>query len=78
MLQIPKFTDLDVCQIEDWIPEGEYNPHSVRPWLLHDHGFTVAVCFASSLQDALDIAVDCDKLDQFKVETEDYDEDSLA
>jgi hypothetical protein len=68
---IPKFTDADVVNVEDWIPAGEYNPHKVRPWLLHDCGFTLAVVFASCLQDVLDIAVDNNKLDQFKIEESD-------
>jgi hypothetical protein len=28
-----KFTDADVVDLDSWIPEGEYNPHRVRPWL---------------------------------------------
>jgi hypothetical protein len=73
-----KFSDDDVVNKDDFIPKGEYNPHNVRPWLLHDHGFTVAVVFASSLQDALDEAVDADKLDRFQVteaEMADYPDD---
>jgi len=62
-----KFTDEDVVDIDDWIPAGEYNPHNVRPWLLHDHGFVLAVVFADCLQDAIDEAVDADKLDRFLV-----------
>ena len=67
------FTDADVVNPDDFIPAGAYNPHGVRPWLLHDHGFTVAIIFASCLQDALDIAVDEGKLDAFQVS-----EDELA
>ena len=62
------FCDKDVVNIEDWIPIGESNPHRVRPWLLHDHGFTLAVVFADCLQDAIDEAFDTGKLDCFKVE----------
>jgi hypothetical protein len=61
------FDDEDVVNADEWIPKGEYNPHNVRPFLLHDHGFVVAVAFASSLQDAIDAAVDADKLDRFQV-----------
>ena len=70
------FTDDDVCNPDDAIYAGDYNPHNVRLWLLHDHGFTVCVVWASSLQDALDEAVDCDKMDRFLVTEEnkaDYD-----
>lgn len=62
-----RFEDSDIANPDDWIPKGEYNPHNVRPFLLHDHGFTVCVVFASNLQDALDAAVDADKLDRFQV-----------
>lgn len=78
-----KFTDADVVNPSDYIPKGESNPHHVRPFLLHDHGFPVALVFASNLQDALDIAVDEDKLDGFQVSEDDLaeygeDEDGIA
>lgn len=38
-----KFADCDVVNPEDFIPTGSYNPHKTRPFLLHDHGFVVAV-----------------------------------
>ncbi len=66
-----KFTDADVVNKDDYIPAGESNPHNVRPFLIHDHGFTVAVVFAGSLQDALDEAVDAGKLDSFQVSDDD-------
>lgn len=66
------FTDADVVNLDNWIPSGEYNPHNVRPWLLHDGGFVLAVVFASSLQEALDEAVDENKLDRFKIDVTDY------
>lgn len=69
---LPTFTDDDVVNIDDYIPAGEYNPHNVRPWLLHDHGFVIAVVFAENLQDALDEAVDENKLDAFMIEEKDY------
>ena len=66
-----KWSDEDVVNVRDFIPAGEYNPHNVRPWLLHDHGFTIAVVFADCLQDALDIAVDEDKMDRFLIQESD-------
>ncbi len=71
-----KFTDADIVNPDDFIPAaGEngrtYNPHNVRPRLIHDHGFTVAVVFASNLQDALDEAGDADKLDHFMIDPKD-------
>ena len=67
------FDDFDVVEPDEYIPAGEYNPYNVRPWLLHDHGFPLAVVFASCLQDALDAAVDADKLDRFMVTDADYE-----
>lgn len=63
-----EFTDDDIVDIDSWIPAGEYNPHNVHPWLLHDNGFVLCVVFASNLQDALDAAVDANKLDHFLVD----------
>jgi hypothetical protein len=64
-------SDADVANPSDYIPAGEYNPHNVRPFLIHAHGFPVAIVFASCLQDAFDEAVDNDKLDQFLVADQD-------
>ena len=74
MAKFVKFTDADVCNIEDWIPKDEYNPNNVVPWLINDHGFVLAVCFASDCSDAIDIAVDCNKLDDFACECTDESE----
>lgn len=68
------FTDEDVINPDDFIPKGESNPHSVRPYLLHDHGFVLAVVFASCLQDAIDEAVDAGKLDRYMVRPEDAED----
>lgn len=62
-----QFTDADVANPDDFIPAGAYNPHNVRPWLIHDQGVVVAVVFASCEQDALDTAVDEGKMDQFQI-----------
>jgi hypothetical protein len=73
-----KFTDDDVVNASDFIPAGDYNPHKVRPFLLHDHGFVLAVVFADCLQDAIDIAADADKLDRYRVnegDMSDYPDD---
>lgn len=68
-----KFSDSDIMNLDDWIPLGETNPHNVRPFLLHDHGFVLAVCFAECLQDAIDIAADSGKLDHFLIDENDTD-----
>ena len=75
-----EFTDADVVNSDNWIPDGEYNPHNVRPWLLHDHGFVLAVVFADCEQDAIDEAVDEDKLDRYLIAEEDlsdYGDDTI-
>ena len=73
-----QWSDDDVVNSEEYIPEGEFNPHNVRPWLIHDHGFVVAVVLADSLQDAIDIAVDEYKMDRYLIAPEnmgDYKDD---
>jgi hypothetical protein len=67
-----KFSDADVVEADSWVAAGECNPHNVRPWLLHDHGFVLAVVFADCLQDALDAAVDAGKLDGLMLSAEDH------
>ena len=68
-----KFTDADVVDVEDCIYEGKYNPHNVRPFLLHDHGYTLCIVFAQHLQEALDKAVDANKLDCFLVDAKEVE-----
>jgi hypothetical protein len=65
------FSDKDIVNPDDCIFQGEYNPHNVRAWLLHDHGFTIAVVFADCLQDAIDIAVDENKMDRYQISEND-------
>jgi hypothetical protein len=69
-----KFTDADVVNPGDYIPKGEYNPHNIHPYLLHDHGVTLAVVFASCLQDAFDEAADADKLDRYMIGAKEFDD----
>jgi hypothetical protein len=66
-----QFDDTDVVNPDNCIFAGEYNPHNVRPWLLHDHGLAIAIVFADCLQDALDEAVDADKMDRYLIGPED-------
>jgi len=76
------FTDADVVEIN----EVEFaEDHSERfgeaLWLLHDHGFTVCVVQAQNLQDALDSAVDANRMERYLVdesEASDYDCESLS
>ena len=72
------FSDDDIINPEDFIGKDETNPHNIRPFLFHDHGFTQAVVFAEDLQHALDQAADARRLDQFRIEAferGDYKED---
>ena len=70
------FTDEDVIGLEDIHFEGDFNPHRARLWLLHDQGFTICVVEADCLQDALDAAVDADKLDRYLINVENESERS--
>jgi hypothetical protein len=77
------FSDSDVVNNGDFIAAGDFNPHRVRPWLIHDAGFVVAVVFASCEQDALDEAADAGKFDGLQVSEKDLndygpDEDGIA
>lgn len=47
-----------VSNPSDWIPEGEYNPHRVRPWVIGNEYGILAVAFGSCEQDAFDAAAD--------------------
>jgi hypothetical protein len=77
-----RFSDQDIVNQEDFIPQGEYNPHNVHGFLLHDHGICLAVIFADNVGDALDIAADEGKLEHFRVTEEDLgdyeDEEGLS
>lgn len=65
------FTDEDVIDIGDVSLDGDYNPYGERMWLIHDHGFTICVVMATNLQDALDAAVDENKMDRFLIDVTD-------
>jgi hypothetical protein len=60
----------DVVNPDDYIPAGEFNPHNIRPWLIHNEYGTLAIVYASNEQDALDEAVDGDKMDSCLVQPE--------
>lgn len=60
-------TESDIINGESMIPHGEFNPHNIHPFILHNAGYVLGVVFAESLQDALDEAVDNNVLDRFQV-----------
>lgn len=64
-----QFSDSDVVNPEDY-DDDKGGP---TPFFLHDAGFCLAVCFADCLQDAIDIAVDGDKLERFAVDFSEND-----
>jgi len=56
--------------------DGEFNPHSVRLWVISsDFGYTAAV-WASCEQDALDEAVNADLMGAFAIDEADADEET--
>jgi hypothetical protein len=72
--QTLRYQPADVVNPDDFIPDGEFNPHHIHPFLIHNEFGTLAIVYASHLQDALDIAVDGDKLDSCLVSDADYQE----
>lgn len=67
------FSDHDVVNPDDYFMNvgcGDY-----KPYLIHDHGFTLAIVFALCEQDALDIAADEGRLDSFKIDEEELQKD---
>ena len=64
------FEDSDIVNVDDFTPMDQRSIYDKsRGWLLHDHGITVCVVFADSLQDALDIACDEGKLTPWMIPT---------
>lgn len=60
--------------------EDVVNPHDywMEKWnlfLIHDHGFTMAVAIAETEQDAWDEAADSGKIDHFKLTDQDWIKD---
>jgi hypothetical protein len=64
----------DVVNPDDYIAKGDFNPHNVRPWLIHNEFGTLAIVYANNEQDALDEAVDGGKMDSCMVSREDWEE----
>ena len=66
-----------IANPDDFIRKGSYNPHNVHAHLLCNEYGLLCVVYASHLQDALDIAVDEDRLDSMlipedEIENEDW------
>jgi hypothetical protein len=72
-----KFTEADIVDIDNW--EGTGNRYN-KAYLIHDHGYCLAVVFERNEQDALDSAVDAGKLDAFILSAEqeaEYERDGI-
>jgi hypothetical protein len=67
-----KFTDDDVINIDDAVWLKQFNPQHVKPWLLHDHGFVLAVVFAETTDDAMDEAANAGRLNRYQIDGEAY------
>lgn len=69
-----KITDDMVVNPGDYIPEGEYNPHHVRPFVIgHEFG-PFAVVFADCDQHAIDEAIDSGKMDFLQVKGDELEQ----
>lgn len=68
------YRDSDVVNPDDYTERGGFNPHNVRPWLIHNEFGTLCIVYSSNEQDALDEAVDADKMDSCLVSDADYAE----
>jgi len=71
-----RFDDQDVVNPQDYDPDakGELDMPGCGnlPVLFHDHGFTLAIVFAETLQDAMDIFADSGKADRFEISHEEF------
>ncbi len=58
----------------EYIPNGQFNPHKMRPWLIWNEYGALAIVYAHHEQDALDEMADSDRLDSCLVSPEDLAE----
>ena len=69
-----KFQDSDVINPEDYC----LDENKQMFWIFHDHGFVLCVVIAEhpafTNSDALDAAVDSDKLNRYQIDEKDYAE----
>lgn len=73
------FGDSDIVNLEEYLQDSVGRPHPMmRAWLFHDHGFTLAVAFATHEAAALEAAADSEKLEHFMLtydEVKEYERD---
>lgn len=70
---LPSFCDSDVINRNEW--SSEIGSANKLAYLMHDHGFTVAVVIAERRSEALDIAADAGNLDRWEVSDEEASSD---
>ena len=58
-----RFNKSHVVNADAYIPPGHYNPHRVRPWLIHNEYGVLGVVFAPDLTEALDLLADDGRMD---------------
>ena len=66
-----------IANPEAFIPKGSYNPHNIHAHLLFNEYGLLCIAYASHLQEALDVAVDENRMDSMlipedEIEDEDY------
>lgn len=54
--------------------KGEYNPHRVKAWLIHNEIYYSFIAIGSSEQEAIDNCVDSNLWDHMQMSEEDYTE----
>lgn len=75
-------TEKDVINPDAWVPEGQYNPHRVRPWLI-TNSFSncgcqvIGIVFATCEGDALDEAVNENRMDHLQLKEEEADDETI-
>lgn len=65
-----RLSDDDIINPDEISYQGD--SYATNLFVLHDHGFTICAVWARNLQDAIDHAVDADKLDRYLIDPSDY------
>jgi hypothetical protein len=68
------FDEDDVSNPDDFIPAGDFNPHNIRPYILHSAGSVLAVAFSENSEDAMSEAADGGQLEGRKITDDNIDE----
>jgi hypothetical protein len=76
-----QFSDSDIVNPDEYdtarpSADGKPSRYGMKLYLLHDHGFVIALAFAHCESDALDEMVDAGKLDSFQVREDEHPPES--